>query len=778
MNGEITYDASQFGVICKPSNTLRVLLDNEHYYHIVHWAPTMSNKHPRDIKKRLPRLEPLHVHISVYYDLETVNTVEPGAEVHVIPYANAWAIGDSQVEVVTTADPNPYLVLDRMLSSILQDFNHREIPISQAIPIGSKEKANTHVFYRMIAYNGSRFDHAILFLYLVCNGWHIVQAPSATGKLRSMCVHLGKRRLAGATIPQYAKAYLEIWDPCLYTCAPLSKVATDFGLRLSKGELNHEEVQAAYADGRLDEWLTQNHQRIVSYNRLDVEVLRELVNRMETALGKEIFKHHTIAGMCYKTWREMSIPGGKGKHMKDVALSVESYELDSVVRSAIIGGRVEGIVGDHTLPEGFKMFDVVSLYPTVMQKYSYPIGKEQVITNAETAGQCLANYDFIGLYWVEYDQSPMQTPHPILPVKKENGCLDWSWEGVRAAGPKHAILPDVTIRDLHAAGARINWSNPEGRRVVALYNQVPIYGIVWVRSVPGTLFNEYVEKYSNIKKEEDRKKAQGLPFNAALREMSKLMLNSLSGKMSQRNFTKQSKFWTKENALRNFIENNLDNEPTPFIVSKNAAFTVSKKTPEQSYKNSHPSQIGVFIYAYARSYMWHLFFSRMKVWYSDTDSAIISSNDVRLLAERLIVTRNNKQFGMLEEETAPSRVIVIAPKTYLLLKNVTNKPSEFSANGGKQVVLDELLLWLVEKVRMKGVRDSDKWETPNRETTPINSDYLRFYKHFLIHQTVTVHTWTFRNVVREGRLERRELIKILKPTGGKNEDQEGSVSIL
>lgn len=765
---EITYDSSiqpDSKILCKPSNTLRVLLENEHYYHVVHWAPRISPDGEKHKYGKAPKLKPLREYINVCYDLETVNTVTPGAEVHVIPYANAWVIADKDVNVSITDDPNPFEVLDNMIHNIMQDFNQRDLPISEEVDsTGKKGKANTHVFYRMIAYNGSKFDHALLFLYLTSNNWDIIQPPSATGKIRSMRVFLGSRLIADdITNKQYAKAFLEIWDPCLFTSAPLRNVAVSFGLELSKGDLNHEEVQTAYAEGRLGEWLAQNKQKLVDYNSMDVKVLRELVKRLVDAMGPEIFNYSTISGMCYNKW--LNLQYDNKTVMKNVVIPVEDFNIDALIRSAIIGGRVEGQPGDHIFHQGAKMLDVVSLYPFVMKTNSFPIGKEKIITNLEEAKIYFQNNtEFIGLYSIEYDQSKMKTPHPVLPVRinsnKKGTTLDWTWEGVRKAGPQHAILPDITIYDLLDSKADVHWSDniSDGNNT--------IYAIVWERSPDGAVFREYVNTYGNIKQEEDRKKSLNLPYNPTLREMSKLMLNSLGGKMSQRNFRNQSKFWTKEKDLRTFIEENHNAKPTPYIVSKNAVFTVTPLSDEQSYKNPHPSQIGVFIYAYARHYMWTLFFSKMKVWYSDTDSALISSSDFQKIDPNLIVTENKKHFGMLELEKQPSRAIIIAPKTYLLLKSV----------GLTQKTSEPKMSWTVEKFGLKGVRKTDLWECDGN-LIPINENILRFFLHLLNNKEVTVHTWTFRNAIREGRLEHANLIKVIKNTTNQDDTDTNPINL-
>lgn len=525
--------------------------------------------------------------------------------------------------------------------------------------------------------------------------------------------------------------------------------------------------------------MTQHREQIERYNKRDVEILRELCLKLEEVMGVDLYKHQTLPGLSYNIWRKQPFRAqvaNTRRHLTnaDMLLAVEDYLLDEIIRSAITGGRVEGVLGDHI--GDFEMYDVVSLYPYVMQVEGYPVGKELAIRNLEDANRLFSEVsNCIGFYAVSYDQSSMQTHHPILPIRKPDGRLDWSWEGVRAAGPQRAFLPDVTIRDLISSGARVEWSNH------LLYQDLPLYALVWSKAPQGVVFGEYVEMFKRGKQEEDRKKAAGLPYNAALREMYKLLLNALSGKMSQRNFISKSKLWTAENPMREYLTKKVEAgiRPIPHIVCDNVAFTTEKKTLEEAFKHAHPSQVGVFIYAYARSYMWRLFFSKMKVWYTDTDSAVISTNDSRLLDKRLIVTKDNKEFGMLELETSAQRLIVVAPKTYALLRsrgagNLTGTGPVWVENG-KQIRLSNNRYWSFEKVRMKGIRKTDQWyPSPEQPTlqVPIENDLLRFYLHLLQEKVVKVMTWTFRTIIKEGRVEHRTLNKTIRVDDTYTEDDQ------
>lgn len=110
-------------------------------------------------------------------------------------------------------------------------------------------------------------------------------------------------------------------------------------------------------------------------------------------------------------------------------------------------------------------------------------------------------------------------------------------------------------------------------------------------------------------------KSKGDPrYNPSLREMVKLMLNSLSGKVIQRNFDNHSVLVQSE---KEFIEaiNKLANEDwvkrdvTVSPVTTSSVFIEYKVI--DPYNKPMSSQLGVFINAYARDHMFINIFSRV-----------------------------------------------------------------------------------------------------------------------------------------------------------------------
>ena len=790
------------------TSIIRVCLCEEHFTHVINYKPLpLTASKPRDTPGNEKRDPPIHISTNVYYDLETIYTTEAGAGNHVTPYSNTWLIDDNKPHTIIIRNlDTSYLVFDDMLTHIEAHFTRREdvkeilatsIPFNPNANFGSPQTPqdlgmrsilsppNVHVTYRCIAYNGSRFDHLLLFLHLLHGGWHIINNPSPTGKMRSMKVYLGNyfwkssiTSNTGWTSPsskykerntgRQAKCYLEIWDPCLFTCAPLAKVATDFKLPLSKTFFDHAEVQQAYESGQLSHWLETHRIAIEKYNQRDVEVLKELTEKLIENFPN-MYKYTTIAGMCYSVWRGMSIKEVQPpnqllrrqprlKQISDYITKVKHVEDDLRIRSSIVGGRVQALVGDwksdtlifdDTTPIGpMVMYDIVSLYPFVMAERSYPVGEEIRVINKEVAENYYKNPAYIGLYYCYYDQISMQGkyPHCILPVRKADGRLDWN-----TFSSGEGWLPDVTIKDLIEAGCPLQImqerTDEEKENKILSTDINAICALVWVRN--NDVFKEYVEIYSRIKQEEDRKKMENKDYNSVLREMSKLMLNSLSGKMVQKNYKDKWNMWRESEKLREWLKEKMEIGVKPELnyISENTVWSRETKNDEEAYRGGHPSQLGVFIYAYARSYMWKLFFSRMDVIYSDTDSAVVRTENAGVLENEkleggsllfptpLIVT-GMKKFGMLEKEMDLDEIKVCAPKIYMIKKD------------GKVI-----------KWRIKGVRMDDMWEGGM-----VKDKVEEFMERLLKDKEVTVESWAFRNNVKNDMFERRVLKKVLRLT--------------
>jgi hypothetical protein len=127
--------------------------------------------------------------------------------------------------------------------------------------------------------------------------------------------------------------------------------------------------------------------------------------------------------------------------------------------------------------------------------------------------------------------------------------------------------------------------------------------------------------------------------------MAKLMLNSVTGKVIQKRHNFMEKFYTTPDELLEDIkkipEDELSTVSFDGYKSGHSFVKLPKKQPPYSRV---PSYLGVFIYAYARSYMWGTIFFHTPYIYTDTDSAVIPQSHLNKLKEAGLIGPNLGQF--------------------------------------------------------------------------------------------------------------------------------------
>lgn len=756
---------------------LRVVLLDDHYMLITRFTQAFDeiNKCPEVEAIESPGTEI----IPVYYDLETRYIDEGGQERTLRPYSIAWKIAGGKPHFFVTDDPkgDVFEPMFEYLRNRIRPRGHAPAkPSSSTIvtkpfesspqSVDTKRKIKVvkrvRVNYIFIAYNGSAFDHHLLFEYFVKRQYIIVQPPRTSGKLTSL-------KVLEDTCDHLDYISYTVWDPRRFVPGSLDYAAKAFGVECSKYSFDHEEVQKAHSTGVFKQWLKENKERLEAYNMQDIVVLELLCDKaiaaLSSATGKtanEVLSSPSIPAFVYKYWQKGFNDGVKIKAAPD-------HATDKIIRKAVVAGRVEARPGRYGSKgsRGLMMVDVVSIYPTVMKENLFPVGDIVPITSFDEAVERF-NRDELGVFSVYYDQRGMEgTSHTILPDRKEDGRYNW----VKCEGK--GLVPTVTLNRLLNSGCDVT--------PIPLSDWLPgapeIYGYVWTEAAP--VFKEFVEITEKDKNEQDKFKATGdKRYNNALREMYKLILNSLSGKVIQKNRPAQSAFFQKEPDYRAKIKALIDSDTVHNIspITENAVF-VEWKDEKAAYKNPHPSQLGVFIYAYAREYMTANLFSRVEVIYSDTDSGVISCEDYEKLPEELLTMgmesilsgvlckSRDKKFGDLEVEEIPAgsglitfdEILVIAPKCYAIYRD--GKIVKYTMKGvGKK---DMFLVPADIPVKMEGPH----WQGLVRAVSP-SETWLQVDAHKeiffdlmairledgLADYTVTTKSFQIRGTIREGKV--------------------------
>lgn len=358
----------------------------------------------------------------------------------------------------------------------------------------------------------------------------------------------------------------------------LRKLTNDFNVEHKKLELDYE---AGADDPRLKEYLENDLKGLHEVLMCAIELTDKLTiasNSMNVFLKKFYMRYP------------------RGNYVK----------FDNVFRNAYYGGRVEifKMVG-----KDLKYYDVNSLYPYVMHKYSYPLidCKNYQYTSDYIKGR-------LGIYNISAI-APPNLHIPVLPFRLKTKLI---FPVGRVGGWYHS---------------------PEIEKAVEVGYKVNVhYGYVFKET--DYIFRNFVEHYYKIKKE-----AKG-----SRREIAKLYLNSLYGKFGQKR--EQDVYEVKPHSDYNYKGTE--------VIYPFAKFGIHKKKKFLTYDRYIHSEIAGLITSYARLELYSLFekAGAQNVYYCDTDSVITSSE----LPE-------SPELGGLKKEADIDNFIAVSPKVYAYTEN-------------------------------------------------------------------------------------------------------------
>ena len=762
-----------------------------HYFLIDEFTPTLkrkTNKVDKDDRVLNINLDPL----LTYYDTETIYSCGVGEEHLVMPYAVSYITTDiNNIEIIrdtTLTDKPGFQTFDSMLSEnlnlakrIIEADNHKIIPFKHG-------KSVHAITIYMIAYNGANFDHWMLFRHIMSKGFKCVVAPNNKANTMKFILYFNvpehgcdQNSIRNKKGEIYGKVFLEVWDPCQFLCSQLSAAADDFKLPFDKLEYDHIAIQHAYAEGKLKEYLDEHS--VINYIMRDVELLREVSVRFRnaciTALKLDPINSPTMASFSWKKFTSMTTSSNirpipwKHKfeeHSKVVALTTEDmirkypdymnkasvyqgrilkhetekaeYDMtekgQDYVRTSVVAGRVEGVIGEH-IPETdspMHLVDVCSLYPSVMKNNRYPTGDPTFIYETDENSikfrrEALYDPRYIGLYHCRYDPKNLiaKTGYPYLPIRGDT--LKWDSESVLKAGIIEGLLPDVTIRDLIALECPIEFTSPSDPMLPN--------SIIW--GVSTDTFDGYINLCSKIKTDEDDKPDH--ERNHAMRKTGKLGLNSIFGKALQKMYGTKFVVYVKDEIEKARSDYSQDVAggyiPSIELIAKN--FMLVKR--ENLSSKVYPIHLSVFILAYARKSMYDNIFSKahlfhQPIYYTDTDSAIICAAFYDyLVANGFILQKGEKNvIGKFTHDGIIIRLIVAAPKFY-----------GFIELNGKITI------------KIKGVRGNDKYLLEGGLLSVKGEDGMRLLTTKLKGEMVQISTFAFYRD--KGKLKHRNVVKNL-----------------
>lgn len=302
----------------------------------------------------------------------------------------------------------------------------------------------------------------------------------------------------------------------------------------------HEKESAKYSDKK--PWVLQTI--LERYCKQDTLILSicfgEYRRSMIELTGLDPVDSLTIASFCMSAYRNGLLP--------EEGMTTLKADEDRFARDALRGGRTEAFQW-HVVKKTLRYIDVVSLYPTVQFYDSMPVGAPIVLAEPQKSKEWLNNLD----NWLNIENTEgfarvdFQSPRTVgtIPERYYIPLLGVTTNGkLRFDREFHAqqVVPLCELREAVKLGYKIT-----------NVTRVDLY------AASTELFKDYVRKWLKIKVEsseavpeadiektiKDYKEIYGIdldaselrkPINKGRRNLAKICLNSLWGRLGMRNF--------------------------------------------------------------------------------------------------------------------------------------------------------------------------------------------------------------------------------------------------
>ena len=574
--------------------------------------------------------------------------------------------------------------------------------------------------YTLIGYNNSRFDNFPLVKSLI-NADMLNNVLYVNNSL--LKVHFSGRH--------------DTFDLCRFTACSLKDACKGFKTYPEKIDgfshfLPQNEFNKNGWNG-LNDWIDENKEKITRYNKIDVLATASLFYSVKDnyfkLTKKNILDFTTLASLSYKCFDETNIIYLDNEKTGDkLAKPVKSYELDNEIRESYTGGRCQRFYQhDYWINNKSRMYDVKSLYPYIMMNRYFPTG-DYKFTNTYRE-------DKLGIYNVKILKQP-----EINIIPNREVMLDWDYSDII-----QKRLTSVEIECLKRHGAEFKF--------LPWNDNIKSIGIYWTE-YSKKLFNTFFEPIKAEKTDQDKySKTKDKKYNPALRNICKLILNSLSGKMGQRNFETESFLCKTTKDEKKYTAKMKDDSISLEFSCGDYRILKGEKLDKHVYKTctAKPSQLCAFIYAWSRTYMYDLLYSKYKVIYTDTDSALVNKKDGEDFESKFIkqkgkaphiyykLTNNNKyikvlgdDFGQFEEElqikdNQTSEQYIIGKKLYAI--EIKNKDGTIDKDHSKYRMKGVNCKYDPKKFDKDTVRDILITEKQNNELKNYTSEELyEFYK--------------------------------------------------
>lgn len=619
----------------------------------------------------------------LYFDFETI--FDRSSNNYLKPYSVAWFVHDP-------AEKFEYNKKKHFKDSYFET----ERPVQKLLDFILTQRPAGTVF-KLIGFNNSRFDNFFL----------------ANCAYRDNCLGQNLMFVNNSILLMTIKGN-RTFDLCRFLATSLDTACDDFNVYPKKMKgFSHKVVQDVFDKGGkagLDTWLLENHKLIEEYNKLDVLSLCDLTMKCEYAVekltGQKITDFLTIGQMGYEHQKKCQKKEGI------FTPSPLTFDDDKFIRSALTAGRTQCYYKLVSKIGAFRMIDVKSLYPFVMMNREFPVGEYEE-TGKEVKGKlgiynCYIihqnlkweNKRAINKYFKKSPEFKTKYAPIVYPLRSDKAdvALDWTHRG-----EMDCVLTSVDIKCIRDYGGKVKVGS----------------GIYWEQSSKD-LFTQYLKPFMDEKNKQDKLKKQEKElikkkfnncisdikkqekylnkcvkdgvleerYNNALRELTKLFSNALSGKVIQKNYEDVFKDIRSTKDLLEFFKKVKPDSIRMYSSAGAISYFEGKLKEAKIYKpkSAKPSYLGVFIYAHARDYMYRTILGKYATIYQDTDSALLELDEFnRFIAddkERKESIYETGKYGCLEEEVGEAtKIITINPKCYCVINRVNKKNSKMKFKG-------------------------------------------------------------------------------------------------
>ena len=582
-------------------------------------------------------LKPINNDNIIHYDIETIPLkINENSDIKLqTPYTVGYNEGDT-FKYFSGVD-----CISQFVDYVLAKANKIEQDILEKY--GGKFKKNFIPKIYVNAFNGSNFDH-----YTIYN--EFIKRNLKPDKLT----------INNGSIIQFKYKNICLFDICKHLTGSLKDNLKSFDCKILKGDFNHddERLLGGWENMPLDLKLN-----CLTYLEADVMGLKELYEKLNNGVYEKhkvnITDYISTSSLTFNLWKEdyMNEQEVEKFHGKPIDfINLPTLEQEKAFRQSVRGGRtykskhrfkstqydsfIKGECDFDSIEDYLIDADVVSLYPTAMAKYPYPVGGCKKLLPCQ-------NYMLgkLGIYNIKY-KTNKNLQHSIGGRRADDGSLKWDLKD------GEGWYTSIDIEDMKANGYEIEITD----------------GYYWEKT--GYIFKEFIEDLFIQKQNSEKGTVQY--------SLAKLFMNALYGKMIQRPINDKTqiissnaeywKFWGKH------IIKNVEKVGNTWAITG-----TPKEILLQEKCITKPTQLGAFILAYSRRIMLN-YIKESNPYFDSTETSLRIQNDfyytdtdslqMHCKNARLIKTLGCKELGGITDDLGDDckiiRGIWVAPKLYML----------------------------------------------------------------------------------------------------------------